>query len=177
MKISEASPYRVTGSLGVGILPGHGGGRAGRPDNLALGRTRDCTQGIVDPLVCDHCHCSLCSAPCFWTETKSHLRPLQVMDGGWKHRRVKLSYKEPLQHPQKEQRQYPRYSVEYAVRVSTDHRSCGFAMIADLSVKGCRVKGKTIVTPGDFGKLLINLPTGIHSINGIAHIGSMGERT
>ena len=34
-------------------------------------------------------------------------------------------------------------------------------MIADLSVKGCRVKGKTIVTPGDFGKLLIYVPTGI----------------
>ena len=34
-------------------------------------------------------------------------------------------------------------------------------MIADLSVKGCRVKSKTIVTPGDFGKLLIYVPTGI----------------
>ena len=34
-------------------------------------------------------------------------------------------------------------------------------MIADLSAKGCRVKSKTIVTPGDFGKLLIYVPTGI----------------
>ena len=34
-------------------------------------------------------------------------------------------------------------------------------MIADLSVKGCRVKSKTTVAPGDFGKLLISLPTGI----------------
>jgi len=80
---------------------------------------------------------------------------------GRKYRRVKLSYKEPLQHTQKEQRQYPRCSVEYAVRVSIDHGSCGFAMMADLSVKGCRVKSKTIVTPGDFGKLLIYVPTGI----------------
>jgi hypothetical protein len=80
---------------------------------------------------------------------------------GRKYRRVKLSNKEPLQHTQKEQRQYPRCSMEYAVRVSIDHGSCGFAMIADLSVKGCRVKSKTIVTPGDFGKLLIYVPTGI----------------
>src|SRR5688572_17143219 len=58
-------------------------------------------------------------------------------------------------------RQYPRCSVEYPVRVSTDHRHCGFAMIADLSAKGCRVKSKAIVTRGDFGKLLIYVPTGI----------------
>ena len=78
-----------------------------------------------------------------------------------KHRRGKLPQKEQRQHPQKEQRQYPRYRVEFPARVATDHRPCGFGMIADLSVKGCRVKSKTTVAPGDFGKLLINLPTGI----------------
>jgi hypothetical protein len=81
---------------------------------------------------------------------------------GWqKHRRVRPSYKESPLQPQRTQRQYPRCSVEYPVRVSPDHGHCGFAMITDLSVKGCRVKSKAIVTPGDFGKLLIYVPTGI----------------
>ena len=62
---------------------------------------------------------------------------------------------------QKEQRQHPRYRVDLSARVTPDHRICGFGMIADLSVKGCRVKSKTTVAPGDFGKLLISLPTGI----------------
>jgi hypothetical protein len=77
-----------------------------------------------------------------------------------KHRRAKLSQKEQGQHPQKEQRQHPRYRVEFPARVSTG-RTCGFGMIADLSVRGCRVKSKTTVAPGDLGSLLINLPTGI----------------
>jgi PilZ domain len=81
---------------------------------------------------------------------------------GWqKHRGVRLSYKDSLQEPQRKQRQYPRCSVEYPVRVSTDQAHCTFAMIADLSAKGCRVKSKASVTPGDFGKLLIYVPTGI----------------
>lgn len=78
-----------------------------------------------------------------------------------KHRRAKLSQKEQGHLPQKEQRQHPRYRVEFPARVSIDHRPCGFGMISDLSVKGCKVKSKTAVVPGDFGKLLINLPTGI----------------
>ena len=77
-----------------------------------------------------------------------------------KHRRGKLSQKEQRQHPQKEQRQHPRYRVEFPARVSTD-RTCGFGMISDLSVRGCKVKSRTTVVPGDCGKLLINLPTGI----------------
>jgi hypothetical protein len=76
-------------------------------------------------------------------------------------RPVKLSCKETLQHTQKEQRQFHRCPVEYPVRVSTDHGPSGFAMIADLSVKGCRVKSKKIVTPGELGKLLIYVPFGI----------------
>jgi hypothetical protein len=78
-----------------------------------------------------------------------------------KHSRARPSYKESPQQPQRKQRQYPRCSVEYPVRVSPDHGHCGFAMIADLSAKGCRVKSKAIVTPGDFGKLLIYVPPGI----------------
>jgi hypothetical protein len=78
-----------------------------------------------------------------------------------RYRRVALCYKQPLKATQKEQRQHPRSSVDYPVRVSTDHGFCGFAMIADLSVKGCRVKSKKMVTPGDFGKLLIYVPTEI----------------
>ena len=76
-----------------------------------------------------------------------------------KHRPGKFSQKEQL-HPQKEQRQHPRYRVDLPGWVSTDH-TCGFGMIADLSVRGCRVKSKTTVAPGDFRKLLINLPQGI----------------
>src|SRR5690348_716764 len=57
---------------------------------------------------------------------------------GWqKHRRVRLSYKRSLQQPQRKPRQSPRCSVEYPVRVSTDRGHSGFAMIADLSAKGC----------------------------------------
>jgi PilZ domain len=98
----------------------------------------------------------------FRSETKVICERCRTWLGGWlKHRRVKLSYQEQLQHTQKEQRQYPRCHVEFPARVSTDHGTCGFAMIADLSVKGCRVRSKTIVAPGDFGKLLINIPTGI----------------
>ena len=63
-----------------------------------------------------------------------------------------------MEFSQKEQR-HPRYRVDLPARVSTDH-TCGFG-IADLSVKECRVKSKTTVAPGDFGKLLINLPTEI----------------
>src|SRR5688572_11445313 len=48
------------------------------------------------------------------------------------HARVRPSYKESPQQPQRTQRQYPRCSVEYPVRVSPDHGHCGFAMIADL---------------------------------------------
>jgi hypothetical protein len=82
--------------------------------------------------------------------------------GGWqKHRRVRLSYKESLQQSQRKPRQSPRCSVEYPGRISTDHGHCGFAMIADLSAKGCRVKSKALVSPGDFGKLLIYVPTGM----------------
>jgi hypothetical protein len=33
-------------------------------------------------------------------------------------------------------------------------------MIADLSVKGCRVKSKTTVAPGDFGKLRVTTKNG-----------------
>jgi hypothetical protein len=81
---------------------------------------------------------------------------------GWqKHRRVMLSYKEGFQPPQRKPRQYPRCSVQYPVRVSTDHGHGAFAMIADLSAKGCRVKSKAFYTPGDFGKLLIYVPTGM----------------
>jgi hypothetical protein len=81
---------------------------------------------------------------------------------GWqKHRRAMLFYKEAHQPPQRKQRQYPRCSVEYPVRVSTDHGHGAFAIIADLSAKGCRVKSKTLYTPGDFGKLLIYVPTGM----------------
>jgi len=81
---------------------------------------------------------------------------------GWqKHRRVRLSYKASLQQPQRKPRQYPRCFVEYPLRISTDHGHGGFAMMADLSAKGCRVKSKAIVTPGDFGKLLIYVPTGL----------------
>ena len=47
-----------------------------------------------------------------------------------KHRRGKLPQKEQRQHPQKEQRQFPRYPVEFPARVATDHRPCGFGMIA-----------------------------------------------
>ncbi len=78
-----------------------------------------------------------------------------------KHRRGKLPQKEQRQHPQKEQRQFPRYPVKFPARLATDHRPCGFGMIGDLSVRGCRVQSKTTVARGDFGKLLINLPTGI----------------
>jgi len=78
-----------------------------------------------------------------------------------KHPRRTLPQKEQSQHPQKEQRQFPRYPVKFPARLATDHRPCGFGMIGDLSVKGCRVKSKTTLAPGDFGKLLINLPTGI----------------
>jgi PilZ domain-containing protein len=63
--------------------------------------------------------------------------------------------------PQRKQRQYPRCSVQYPVRVSTDHGHGAFGMIADLSAKGCRVKSKAFYTPGDFGKLLIYVPTGM----------------
>ena len=81
---------------------------------------------------------------------------------GWRKRRsVTLSYKKPFQHMQTEHRQYPRCPVEYPVRLSTDRCPCGFAMIADLSVTGCRVKSKTIVESGDFGKILIYVPTRI----------------
>jgi PilZ domain len=81
---------------------------------------------------------------------------------GWqKYRRVTRSDKAPLKPTQKDQRQYPRCSVEYPVRASTDHGQCGFAMIADLSARGCRVKNRATVNPGDFGKLLIYVPTGI----------------
>ena len=75
------------------------------------------------------------------------------------HRRVKLSCQEQRPSTQKEQRQYPRYRVEFPARVASDHRACGFGMIADLSVTGCRVKGKTTVAPGDFGRLLITVPS------------------
>lgn len=77
-----------------------------------------------------------------------------------KRRRGKFSQKEQLHHPQKEQRQHPRYRVDLPGWVSTDHTR-GFGMIADLSARGCRVKSKTTVAPGDFRKLLINLPTGM----------------
>lgn len=86
----------------------------------------------------------------------------KAWSAGWqKHRRVMLAYKEGLQPPQKKPRQYPRCSVQYPVRVSTDHGHGTFAMIADLSAKGCRVKSKAFYTPGDFGKLLIYVPTGM----------------
>jgi PilZ domain len=98
----------------------------------------------------------------FRPETKVICDRYKSWIAGWnKYRHVTLFYKEPLQHTQKEQRQYPRCPVEYPVRVSTDHNPSGFAMIADLSVKGCRVKSKKIVTPGELGKLLIYVPFGI----------------
>jgi hypothetical protein len=74
-------------------------------------------------------------------------------------RRKPLSYDEML--TRKEQRHYPRYHVELPARVSTDKGTRGFAMVADLSVKGCRVKSKTHVSPGDYGKLLISVPSGV----------------
>ena len=81
---------------------------------------------------------------------------------GWqKYRRVTRSDKAPLKPTQKDQRQYPRCSVEYPVRASTDHGHGGFAMIADLSARGCRVKHRAMVSLDDFGKLLIYVPTGI----------------
>jgi PilZ domain len=83
------------------------------------------------------------------------------MERWLKHPRRKLPQKEQSQRPQKEQRQFPRYPVKFPARLATDHRPCGFGMIGDLSVRGCRVKSKTTLAPGDFGKLLINLPTGI----------------
>ena len=79
--------------------------------------------------------------------------------GFWKHGRVHLPDEEQL--TRKEQRHYPRYHVEMPARVSTDKGNSGFAMIADLSAKGCRVKSKTLVSPGDSGKLLIHAPSGI----------------
>jgi hypothetical protein len=79
---------------------------------------------------------------------------------GWsKHPSVDVSIEGPV--TRQEQRHYPRYHVELPARVSTDKGTSGFAMIEDLSAKGCRVKSKTPVSPGDFGKLLINVPTGI----------------
>ena len=76
-----------------------------------------------------------------------------------KHERGKLTDKESLRHTQREQRQHPRCSVEYPARVSTDGGHGAFAMIEDLSEKGCRVKSKASVAPDDFGKLLIYVPT------------------
>lgn len=78
-----------------------------------------------------------------------------------KHRRGKRSCNELHQHTQREQRQYPRCSVEYPARLSTDRGHGAFALIEDLSGKGCRVKSKASVTPDEFGKLLIYMPTGI----------------
>ena len=98
----------------------------------------------------------------FGADTRVISKRCRTWMASWlKHRRAKLSQMEQGQHPQKEQRQHPRYRVEFPARVSIDHRPCGFGMISDLSVKGCKVKSKTAVVPGDFGKLLINLPTGI----------------
>jgi hypothetical protein len=75
------------------------------------------------------------------------------------YRCVHLSDEEQL--TRKEQRHYPRYHVEMPARVSTDKGNSGLAMIADLSAKGCRVKSKTLVSPGDSGKLVIHAPSGI----------------
>src|SRR5512134_1585954 len=65
------------------------------------------------------------------------------------HRRVKLSSQEQYPPTQTEQRQHPRYRVEFPARVASDHRSGGFGMIADLSVTGFRGKCKTTGAPGD----------------------------
>jgi len=98
----------------------------------------------------------------FRPETKVIFHRYTSWIGGWKKSPcVTLLHGAPRQRTQKEQRQYPRCPVEYPVRVSTDQGPSGFAMIADLSAKGCRVKSKKIVTPGELGKLLIYVPFGI----------------
>src|SRR5512134_1612448 len=79
---AKASTGRGTDSLGLGILPCHGGDRAGRPRNLDVGRTRHRPQSIVGPLVCSPCHCSCGSACYFSTSNKRHWRPLQGIHGG-----------------------------------------------------------------------------------------------
>lgn len=58
----------------------------------------------------------------------------------------------------KEQRRHPRYRVNYPATFSNS-RLCGFGMITDVSVGGCRVKSQTTVVPGEVGQLLINLPS------------------
>lgn len=96
----------------------------------------------------------------FRPEAKIRWRRFRTWCAGFrKHRCVHLSDEEQL--TRKEQRHYPRYHVEMPARVSTDKGNSGFAMIADLSAKGCRVKSKTLVSPGDSGKLLIHAPSGI----------------
>jgi hypothetical protein len=96
--------------------------------------------GSATRFVCDHCRA--------W------------MANWLKRRRRKLSQKGQSLHPQKEQRQHPRYHVEFPATVSTAHHAYRFGMISDLSVRGCKVKSKTTVVPGEFGKVLINVPTG-----------------
>lgn len=76
-----------------------------------------------------------------------------------KHRRVKLASQEERPHLQQDQRHFPRYRVQFPARIASDHRPRGFGIISDLSVTGCRVKGRSTVAPGDFGKLLITVPT------------------
>jgi hypothetical protein len=81
---------------------------------------------------------------------------------GWlKHSRMRPSYTERVQHPQIKQRQHARSYVQYPARIATEQGTSSFAMIADLSLNGCRIKSKTTVAPGDFGKLLINVPIAI----------------
>ena len=57
----------------------------------------------------------------------------------------------------KEQRHHVRYRVEFPATFSNDRMS-GFGVIGDLSAGGCRVRSKLAVAPGEFGKVLINLP-------------------
>lgn len=58
---------------------------------------------------------------------------------------------------QNEHRQHPRYRVAFRATFSND-RTSGFGMIEDLSTGGCRVRSKLAITPGEFGKVSINLP-------------------
>ena len=63
-------------------------------------------------------------------------------------------------HPQSSinQRQHLRYPLTCIATFSNDERS-GFGMLVDISPSGCRLKTKLHLTPGDSGRLLINVPT------------------
>ena len=67
----------------------------------------------------------------------------------------------------RERRRLSRYQLNCAATFSNERLS-GFGVIGDISQQGCRLRSKLSVTPGDSGKLLIDVP-GFQSVLAISN--------